>query len=79
MPHCYRITVEALDPGGEGTESVSFFASTGNNLFAEANQLRDRLDCSALQATKLAVARCLVAEEPAVLRPSSSVVIPVEV
>ena len=79
MPaHHYRITVDKLDalnPGGEGLESLSFFASTGNNLFAEANQLRDRLGCSALQATRLAIARSLLAEESAALHPSSSFVI----
>jgi hypothetical protein len=79
MPaHHYRITVDKLDDlnlGGEGLESLSFFASTGNNLFAEANQLRDRLGCSALHATRLAIARGLLAEESAVLHPSSSLVI----
>ncbi len=76
MP-AYRITVEALDPtpGEEGFESLSFFAATGNNLFAEVKQLRDRLGCSALQATKVAIARGLLAEESAALHPSSSLVI----
>jgi hypothetical protein len=73
----YRITVEALDPalGEGGLESLSFFASTGYDLFAEANQLRCRLDCSSCQATRLAIARCLLAEESAVPHPSSSLVI----
>jgi len=76
MPaHHYRITVDALNPGGEGLESLSFFASTGNNLFVEANQLCDRLGCSALQATRLAIARGLFADESAAPHPSSSFVI----
>jgi hypothetical protein len=78
MPRHYRITVDVLDPGGEGNESVSFFASTEKDLFAEANQLRCRLDCSSCQATRLAIASCLLAEESAVLDPSASLVIPTE-
>jgi hypothetical protein len=79
----YRITLEkldALDPatGEEGLESISFFASTSHDLFAETSQLRHRLGCSACTATRLALARCLLAEEPAVLRPSSSLVLPAE-
>jgi hypothetical protein len=70
MPaHHYRITADRLDtfnPGGEGLESLFFFASTGTDLFAEANQPRHRLDCSSCQATRLAMARCLLAEESAV-------------
>jgi hypothetical protein len=69
LAHDYRITVdrlEALNPGGEGLQSLSFFASTSHDIFAEANQLRHRLDCSACTATRLAIARCLLAEESAV-------------
>jgi hypothetical protein len=82
MP-AYRITVDkldALDPttGEEGLESISFFASTPHDLFAEASQLRHRLGCSACMATRLAIARCLLAEESAVRRPSSSLVLPTE-
>jgi hypothetical protein len=73
VPH-YRITVDALDPGGEGMESVSFFATTHSDLFAEAKQLRQRLCCSACTATKLAVARGLLAEQPAVQHPLPFVV-----
>ena len=76
MP-AYRITVDALDDaldvdafdpatGEEGLQSLSFFASTSHDIFAEANQLRHRLDCSACTATRLAVARCLLVEESAV-------------
>jgi hypothetical protein len=77
MP-AYRITVEALDPtpGEEGFESLSFFASTHSDIFAQANSLRNRLDCSASSATRLAIASCLLAEESAVLDPSASLVIP---
>jgi hypothetical protein len=85
MPaHHYRITVDkldkldALDPGEEGLQSISFFASTPTNLFAEVNQLHDRLGCSALRATRLAIACCLLAEESAVPHPSPSLVIPTE-
>lgn len=82
--HHYRITVEkldkldALDPGEAGLESVSFFASTSNDLLVEASQLRQRLGCSACMAAKLAVARGLLAEESAAQRPSSLVHIPSE-
>jgi hypothetical protein len=65
VPHHYRVTVDkldALDPGGEGLESVSFFASTHNDLFAEAKQLRRSLGCSACAATKLALGRGLIGE-----------------
>ena len=65
MAHHYRVTVDkldALEPGGEGTESVSFFASTHNDLFAEAKQLRQSLGCSACSATKLALGRGLINE-----------------
>lgn len=56
----YRITLEkldALDPitGEEGLESISFFASTSHDILTAAKSLRDRLNCSACHATKLAV------------------------
>jgi hypothetical protein len=68
MPvHHYRITVDkldALDPttGEGGLESISFFASTHNDLLAAANSLRARLDCSACHATRLAVGLSLLSE-----------------
>ena len=74
----YRITVEALNPealdvdalhpttGEGGLESLSFFASTSHDIFAAISTLRDRFDCSACTATRLAIARCLLAEESAV-------------
>jgi hypothetical protein len=65
MPrHHYRITVEKLDPatGEEGLESISFFASTSHDILAAANNLRDRLNCSACHATKLAVGLGLIRE-----------------
>jgi hypothetical protein len=63
----YRITVDkldALDPatGEEGLESVSFFASTPHDIFAAISALRDRFDCSACHATKLAVGLSLLSE-----------------
>ena len=58
----YRITVDSLNPGEEGLESVSVFAATTHDLFADANQLRHCLDCSASHATKLAVALSLIGE-----------------
>src|SRR5438309_525612 len=63
MP-AYRITVDALDPttGEGGLESISFFASTPNDILAAANSLRARLDCSACHATKLAVGLGLLSE-----------------
>jgi hypothetical protein len=75
--HHYRITVDKLDalqPGEGGTESISFFATTPNDLFVEANQLRHRLCCSACTATKLALGRCLLSEQSAVQHPSLLVV-----
>jgi hypothetical protein len=76
----YRITVDMLEQptGEEGLQSLSFFASTPHDLFAEASQLRHRLGCSACMAARFALARCLLAEESAVLRPSSSLVLPSE-
>ena len=68
MPrHHYRITVDkldALDPttGEGGLESVSFFASTSDDILAAANNLRDRFNCSACHATKLAVGLGLLSE-----------------
>jgi hypothetical protein len=66
----YRITVDALDPvtGEEGLKSISFFASTSHDILSAANSLRDRLDCSACHATKLAVGLGLLSE--AILAPS---------
>jgi uncharacterized protein DUF3861 len=68
MPeHHYRITVdklEMLEPptGGEGLQTLSFFASTHHDILAAADSLRDRLDCSAGRATKLAVGLSLISE-----------------
>lgn len=67
MPH-YRITVDKLDaphPGEGGLESISFFAATQNDVFAEANQLRSSLGCSACAATKLALGLSLIGEKRA--------------
>jgi hypothetical protein len=70
--HHYRITVEKLDkldasnPGEGGLESVSFFASTPNDLFAEASQLRQNHGCSACKATKLALGYNLIEAYPPV-------------
>lgn len=64
--HHYRITVDALDPdpGGEGLQSLSFFASTPDDIFAAIATLRERLQCTACQATKLAVGLGLLSEVP---------------
>lgn len=64
--HHYRITVDALDPnpGGEGLQSLSFFASTPDDIFAAIATLRERLECTACQATKLAVGLGLLSEAP---------------
>jgi hypothetical protein len=63
-PHHYRITVDVLDPseGEEGLQSLSFFASTHSDIFAAIASLRERLECTACQATKLAVGLGLVSE-----------------
>ena len=60
----YRITVDKLEPtaGEEGLESLSFFAATPHDILNAANSLRDRLDCSACHATKLAVGLGLISE-----------------
>jgi hypothetical protein len=60
----YRITVDMLEhPTGEGgLQSLSFFASTPNDILAAANSLQDRFDCSASHATKLAVGLSLISE-----------------
>jgi hypothetical protein len=65
MMPAYRITVDALDPttGEGGLESLSFFASTHNDILTAANSLRDRLNCSACHATKLAVGLSLLSDE----------------
>ena len=65
--HHYRITVDKLDmresPTGEGgLQSLSFFASTHNDILGAANSLRDRFNCSASHATKLAVGLSLIGE-----------------
>jgi hypothetical protein len=65
MPeHHYRITVEKLEPttGGGGLESLSFFASTTDDILSAAKSLRARLECSACHATKLAVGLGLLSE-----------------
>jgi hypothetical protein len=64
VPHHYRITVDALDPtpGEGGLQSLSFFASTHTDIFAAIGTLRDRLECTACQATRLAVGLSLLSE-----------------
>jgi hypothetical protein len=66
----YRITVEVLDPttGEGGLESLSFFASTSHDIFAAAGALRDRFDCSACRATRLAVGLSLLNQAPTLQR-----------
>lgn len=61
MPE-YRIVVDALDPttGEGGLESLSFFASTHNDIFAAIGSVRGCLNCSASSATRLAVALSLL-------------------
>jgi hypothetical protein len=63
-PHQYRITVDALEPsqGEEGLHSLSFFASTQADIFVVAATLRERLECTACHATKLAVGFNLLSE-----------------
>ena len=71
--HHYRITVDKLDPlkpGEEGLESVSFFAVTSSDIFATANSVRERLGCSALRATKLAIGLSLMGEHNAATDPA---------
>jgi hypothetical protein len=63
----YRITVDRLDgqqpsTGEGGLESVSFFASTLNDISAAIGTLRERLDCSSCHAAKLAVGLSLIRE-----------------
>jgi len=68
MPvHHYRITVDKLDTlepatGEGGLESVSFFASTPDDILSAAKSLRARLECSACHATQLAVGLGLLSE-----------------
>jgi Domain of Unknown Function with PDB structure (DUF3861) len=67
LRHHYRITIDKLDmqdapAGGEGLESVSFFASTPDDILNAAKSLRARLECSACHATKLAVCLGLISE-----------------
>jgi hypothetical protein len=75
VPHHYRITVDALDPtsGEEGLQSLSFFASTHTDIFAAVGALRDRLECTACHATRLAVGLSLLSE---VRHESHSLLIP---
>ncbi|HEX4582879.1 MAG TPA: DUF3861 family protein [Acidobacteriaceae bacterium] len=63
-PHHYRIMVDALDPsqGEEGLQSLSFFASTHSDIFAAIASLRERMECTACAATKLAVGLGLLSE-----------------
>ena len=68
MP-AYRITVDALDvdaldpaTGEEGLQSLSFFASISDDIFATVSSLRTRGDLSACTAAKLAVAISLLSE-----------------
>jgi hypothetical protein len=62
MP-AYRIVVDALDPTGEGgLESISFFVSTSQDIFAAADTLRDRLNSSACHATALALGLSLLGD-----------------
>jgi hypothetical protein len=72
--HEYRITVDVLHPGGEGTESISFFASTPHDILVAARDLREHLGCTACMAIRFALARCLLAEESAAPRRSPSLV-----
>ena len=83
MP-AYRITVEALDAdaldpttGEGGLESISFFASTSHDIFAVACTLRDRFDCSACHATRLAVGLSLL-NQAAALQPALASLTPIE-
>jgi hypothetical protein len=67
MPvHHYRITVDELDAhpatGEGGLESLSFFASTPDDILSAAKSLRARLECSACHATRLAVGLSLINE-----------------
>lgn len=64
----YRITVEELamldaqqqSAGEEGLQSLTFFASHDSDILATASALRERLDCSALNAAKLAIGLSLI-------------------
>ena len=64
MPHHYRITVDALDPtpGEGGLQSLAFFASTHTDIFAATSTLRERLECTACHATRLAIGLSLLSE-----------------
>jgi hypothetical protein len=64
VPHHYRITVDALDPtpGEGGLQSLSFFASTHTDIFAATGTLRERLECTACHATRLAIGLSLLSE-----------------
>ena len=54
--------MQAAPPGGEGLESVSFFASTPHDILTTSSSLRARLDCTACHATKLAVGLGLITD-----------------
>ena len=43
-------------------QSLSFFATTNHDIFTATASLRERLECTACQATKLAVELGLVSE-----------------
>jgi len=64
VPHHYRITVDALDPtpGEGGLQSLSFFASTHTDIFAATGTLRERLECTACHATRLAIGLSLLSD-----------------
>jgi hypothetical protein len=65
MPeHHYRITVDMLGHGvgEEGLQSLSFFASTPDDILSAAKSLRTRLECSACYATKLTLGVSLINE-----------------
>jgi hypothetical protein len=54
--------MQAAPAGGEGLESVSFFASTPHDILTTSSSLRARLDCTACHATKLAVGLGLITD-----------------
>lgn len=64
MPHVYRITLDAIEPGEEELTSVSFFASTSHDILAAARELSEQLHCSASHATRLALGYGLIDEAP---------------
>jgi hypothetical protein len=54
--------MQGAPAGGEGLESVSFFASTPHDILTTSSSLRARLDCTACHATKLAVGLGLITD-----------------